>query len=51
MNTKCNKNFQSQYAYINEQPIHINDYISLFKNNKNIYCYKGHKIHHVEPFR
>ena len=50
MTIKCCKNFQSQYVYINNRCIHINDFILKFKNNKDIscLCYHGHKIHYIK---
>ena len=42
MTPKCNANFQSQYAYINNQPIHINDYKKDKKDN--LLCCHGHQL-------
>jgi len=36
-NNKCNIGFQSKYAFIDNQNIHIDNYINEFsKNNKNV---------------
>ena len=40
--TKCNKNFQTQYAYINNKKININNYIK--DSNKKIRCLNGHQL-------
>lgn len=39
---KCAINFKTQYAYINEQSIHINDYIK--NNTDNIRCQNNHEL-------
>ena len=45
MSLKCNANFQSQYAYIDDQVIHIDDYKNNYLNRKNdLYCCHGHKL-------
>ena len=45
--TKCNNNFLSKYAFINNEEIYIDDYIEKYINN-NIKCnlkYKnGHEL-------
>jgi hypothetical protein len=46
-NNKCNIGFQSKYAFIDNQNIHIDNYINEFsKNNKNVLlkCSKGHEL-------
>lgn len=46
-NNKCNSGFQSKYAFIDNQNIHIDNYINEFsKNNKNVLlkCSKGHEL-------
>ena len=46
-NNKCNSGFQSKYAFIDNQSIHIDDYINnLKKNNKHdvLKCNKGHEL-------
>ena len=40
---KCNCNFKTNYAYINDKPIHISDYIKT-KLTCNIKCDKGHEL-------
>ena len=43
---KCNANYQSQYAVIDNVDIHVNEYIKI-KNNaskKNIKCKNGHQL-------
>jgi len=42
MNHKCSKNYQSQYAFIDERYIHITEYV---KNKKDqIKCKNGHQL-------
>ena len=42
---KCNVSFKTNYAYINDEPIHITDYIRQYKNIKcKIKCNKGHDL-------
>ena len=41
---KCNKNFKTQYAYINNNCIHINDFIKKKKNLDKIKCLYGHEL-------
>ena len=40
---KCNKNFKTDYAYIDKIQIHIKDYIEK-KEKKEITCNKGHSL-------
>ena len=45
MENKCNINFISQYCFINNESIHIDDYIQLYKNNHcEITCTNGHEL-------
>lgn len=45
MDNRCNTNFQSQYAYIDGQPIHIDEYEQLIPSRKNdIYCQRNHEL-------
>ena len=39
----CNVNFMSQFCFINNEQIHVNDYIKN-NNNQNIVCQKGHEL-------
>ena len=42
---KCNKNFKTDYAYIDKTPIHIKDYIEKNEKEKHkIKCNKGHSL-------
>ena len=42
---KCNKNFKTNYAYIDGKPIHIKDYIEKKEKKKHkIKCNKGHSL-------
>lgn len=44
---KCNVSFKTNYAYINQQPIHILDYIKQYKHNitrPKLKCNKGHDL-------
>ena len=44
---KCNISFKTNYAYINQQPIHILDYIKQYKHNitrPKLKCNKGHDL-------
>lgn len=42
---KCNKNFKTDYAYIDKNPIHIKDYIEKNEKEKHkIKCNKGHSL-------
>ena len=43
MKTVCNKNFQTQYAYINDTYVHITDYISNHRD-KTALCEKNHEL-------
>ena len=48
MSIKCNNNFESQYAYIDNIPIHINNYKENFLHRKNdLYCSNNHKLESV----
>lgn len=38
----CNVNFMSQYAFVNEKQIHINNYIDEYKGH--IICQNGHQL-------
>jgi len=42
MKTCCNINFMSQYAFVNGEQIHINNYTNLVKEN--ISCQNGHPL-------
>jgi hypothetical protein len=44
--TKCNPNFQSQYCYLDNQSIHIDDYINKRSSyeKKTVFCNKGHPL-------
>lgn len=44
MSNCCNINFQSQFCFVNGEPIHILDYIEHHIENKNIRCQKGHEL-------
>jgi HEPN domain-containing protein len=48
---KCNPNFQSQYCYLDNQVIHINDYLNKREEytEKKVYCNKGHELVAVNP--
>ena len=42
---KCDKNFKTDYAYINGTPIHVDNYINKKNKEKNeIKCSKGHTL-------
>ena len=43
---KCNVNYQSQYAVIDNVDIHVNEYIKIkYKDSKpNIKCKNGHQL-------
>ena len=42
---KCNVSFKTNYAYINNEQVHITDYINQYKNIKcKIKCNKGHDL-------
>jgi len=43
MSCLCNINYQSQYCFINDEPIHINDYIQN-NNKEQIFCQKSHEL-------
>ena len=42
MKSCCNVNFMSQYAFVNEKQIHINNYNHVLKEN--IKCQNGHEL-------
>jgi hypothetical protein len=48
---KCNPNFQSQFAYLDNQSIHISDYLNNRSSytDKKICCNKGHELVAVNP--
>ena len=42
---KCNKNFQSQFTFINGKEIYINEYLNNSSlHNKKIFCKDGHEL-------
>jgi hypothetical protein len=43
MTSLCNTNYQSQYCFINGDPIHINEYIQN-NNKEKLFCQKGHEL-------
>ena len=46
IHNKCNENLESKYAYIDNIPIHVKDYIEKYHNKTKlkILCNKGHEL-------
>jgi len=46
-NIKCNKGFQTKYVYIDNNPIHVDEYIQNKKNyiGKPLLCRNGHELY------
>lgn len=42
---RCDRNFKTDYAYINGEPIHVSDYVNCSNKRRNeIRCSKGHTL-------